>query len=171
MAFKRKDPQALFGTSGFTVTKTLFEGPALSFLPDIYQDERARRWAVAYHGAVPAIFSYDDVLDAQLIEDGSLDISAVEDKKTLFKQIVTNPARVSRAGAGADGSMCPGLTLKISVRSSQADNGVAELSIPIITHPVRTSSLAYKQLVQFGSELKGEFLAMRSPSSQGGSPR
>ena len=98
MAFRRKDPQSLFGSSGFSVTKTLFEAPALSFLPDVYQDSSSGKWAVAYHGASPVIFNYGDVVDAMLIEDASLDIHEVEDKKGLFKQIVKNPARVFNGG-------------------------------------------------------------------------
>ncbi len=121
MAFRRKDPQSLFGSSGFSVTKTLFEAPALSFLPDVYQDSSSGKWAVAYHGASPVIFNYGDVVDAMLIEDASLDIHEVEDKKGLFKQIVKNPARVSRAAAGADGSMCPGLTLRVTTGSNRVD--------------------------------------------------
>ena len=63
MAFRRKDPQSLFGSSGFSVTKTLFEAPALSFLPDVYQDSSSGKWAVAYHGASPVIFNYGDVVE------------------------------------------------------------------------------------------------------------
>ena len=161
MAFRRKDPQALFGTSGFSITSTLFEAPAFSFLPDIYQDATSKKWAVSYHGASPVIFDFADVIDAVLVEDGSLDVRAVEDKRGLFKQVVKNPARVSKAAAGADGSMCPGLTLRITTNSNRVDDGVGELLIPIITRPVRTSSLTYKQLVEFGANLRSEFIAMR----------
>ena len=41
--FKRKDPQDLFGSTDFTVTNTIFEGPALSLLPSIFQDSQNRR--------------------------------------------------------------------------------------------------------------------------------
>lgn len=166
MAFRRKDPQSLFGSSGFSVTKTLFEAPALSFLPDVYQDSSSGKWAVAYHGASPVIFNYGDVVDAMLIEDASLDIHEVEDKKGLFKQIVKNPARVSRAAAGADGSMCPGLTLRVTADSNRVDGGAGELLIPIITRPVRTSSLVYRQLLEFGVNLKSEFIAMRDAAAR-----
>lgn len=166
MAFRRKDPQSLFGSSGFSVTKTLFEAPALSFLPDVYQDSSSGKWAVAYHGASPVIFNYGDVVDAMLIEDASLDIHEVEDKKGLFKQIVKNPARVSRAAAGADGSMCPGLTLRVTTGSNRVDGGVGELLVPIITRPVRTSSLVYRQLLEFGVNLKSEFIAMRDAAAR-----
>lgn len=165
MAAKHKDPQDLFAGSDFVVTKTLFEAPALSFLPNIFQDEKSRRWAVAFPGAVPAIFAYGDLLTAELVEEASIDIKQIDDKKTLFKQILTNPGRVSRAGAGADGRMSPGMTLRLSVESGRADDGVAELAIPIITRPVRKSSFTYRQLVRFGENLRDEFLAMRDAAA------
>ena len=97
--FKRKDPQDLFGSTDFTVTNTIFEGPALSLLPSIFQDSQNRRWAVVYRGAEPALFDYADVIDCLLVEDGSIDVKAEQNKKELFEQILANPARVSRASA------------------------------------------------------------------------
>lgn len=166
MTARRKNPQDLFRDSDFRVTKTLYKAPALSFLPDIFQDESSLRWAIAFHGTNPAVFRYIDLLSAELIEDEPIDIERVKDKKSLFKQIIANPGRVSRAGAGADGRMSPNVTLRLSVRSAQAKGGIAELAIPIITRPIRKSSLTYKQLMRFGIELRNEFITMRDAATR-----
>lgn len=159
--FRRKDPQDLFGSTDFTVTDTIFEGPALSLLPSIFQDSRSKRWAVVYRGAEPALFDYADVIDCLLVEDGSIDVKAEENKKELFEQILANPARVSRASAGASEDMCAGVSLVIRARSDAAEQGEAQLVIPVITRPARKTSATYKHLLQYGRDMRDAFLAMR----------
>lgn len=159
--FKRKDPQDLFGSTDFTVTNTIFEGPALSLLPSIFQDSQNRRWAVVYRGAEPALFDYADVIDCLLVEDGSIDVKAEQNKKELFEQILANPARVSRASAGANEDMCAGVSLVIRARSAATEQGEAQLVIPVITRPVRKTSATYKHLLQYGRDMRDAFLAMR----------
>lgn len=166
--FKRKDPQDLFDAAVFTVTDTIFEGPALSLLPSIFQDGRNKRWAVVYRGAEPAIFDYADVIDCLLVEDGSIDIKAEENKKELFEQILANPARVSRASAGAGEDMCAGISLVIQARSQAAEQGEAQLVLPVITRPVRKTSATYKHLLQYGRDLRDAFLAMKDEAGEQG---
>lgn len=165
--FKRKNPQDLFGSTDFIVTDTIFEGPALSLLPSIFQDSQNKRWAVVYRGAEPAIFEFADVVDCLLVEDGSIDVKAEENKKELFEQILANPARVSRASAGASEDMCAGVSLVIRARSQAAEQGEAQLIIPVITRPVRKTSATYKHLLQYGRDMRDTFLAMREQAAVG----
>ncbi|MBY4797866.1 hypothetical protein K6V98_05815 [Collinsella sp. AGMB00827] len=162
----KRDLGAIFKPYGFTITKTLFEAPVLSPLPNIYQDDTSQHWAALYRGSDPIIFAYSDITNVDLIEVRTQNNETALDDKSLFKRILVNPLLASRANLEADQSMCPGITLRISVASDHPEEQPIHMSIPIITRPVRKSSVTYKRLERFGSNLKDAFTNMQELGSK-----
>lgn len=161
--FTKKEPQRLFDEYDFTVTKTIFDPPALSLLPAIYQDEISGCWSVRYRGAEPSIFAYADVLDCRIVEKG-VDSGAKElTPRERLAQIISNPARASRANA-ARRNLSPGLGVVVAVRTKE---GVAKLEIPIGGQGLSRDSALYNRMLQLAANLKSEFDAMANSAMVG----
>ncbi len=157
--FGKKDPQKLFEGHDFTVTKTLFNPPRLTFLPGVYMDEPARRWAVKHPNAEPSFFSFDDVVDCQIVEDdGTKELQELEGAK-LAERVLINPAEVSRANA-AKRDQCLGMAVVVAVRTP--DDEVATLQLPVVTKPVSRKTGMYQRVLEYAEALKHEFDAMRA---------
>lgn len=149
--FKRKAPQAAFEGSGFTITKILYRAPPLSIIPSVYQDEKTRRWAVRFPGQEPAIFSYDDLMGAEIVErQPDEDLANVSNRRLAF-EILKNPNAVSSAHAAKRG-VCLGISVVVWVRVAGGE--VAHLELPIATESQKRSSLGYKRSQGFAKELK-----------------
>lgn len=152
---KSTDVNVLAG-KGFTVTKVLLDPPRMSLLPAIYLDEPARRWAVRFPGAQPAVFDFADVLEAHVVEveDGS---SASQSDRERAWQIISNPARVSRANAARKGFSF-GVGVVVAVET--AGKGRSYLQIPVFMGERKRTSSSFQKVAGVAQALADEFASM-----------
>ncbi len=160
--FAKADPQHDFDAYGFTVSDVLFDPPRLTFLPSIYQDAQARRWAVKYRGAEPAFFDYADVLDAQVVESGDAEQDDAPTRSERAQQIFINPAKATRQAA-AKHNMCIGMGVCVMVKT-EADEP-SRLEIPVMTSEAKRGSGLYRSYRALAENLRDGFLAMKESDS------
>lgn len=160
--FGKDDPQRIFDAYGFTVSDVLLDPPRLTFLPSIYQDASAHRWAVKYRGAGPVIFDYADVLDAQVVEAGDAEAEERPAKREMAQRILLNPAKATRQAA-AKHNMCLGMGVCLMVKT-EADE-VSKLEIPVMTNEVKRRSALYGSYRALADKLCDAFLAMKAADS------
>lgn len=91
---KARRLQKLFEGTDFMATKVLFEAPPLTVAPHVYVDESTRRWAVRLPGSSPSIFSYEDVLAAQIVEAQPPAQEEASGGQRL-RSLLANPARAA----------------------------------------------------------------------------
>lgn len=156
--FKKANPQDAFEPYGFTITETVLDPPRMTFLPAIYRDADACRWAVKYRGAEPSIFSYGDILECEVVESGDVEEAEAVDKRDMAQQIIANPARAARINA-AKRNMCLGMGVIVAVRTGKDE--VAKLQIPIMTGEVKRESPLYRRYRTAAEELQETFESMR----------
>lgn len=156
--FGKRNPQDIFAPYGFTVTKTVLDPPRFTFLPAIYQDDSSRKWAVKYRGADPAIFSYADVLECEVVESGNVDEANAVDKREMAQQIIANPSRAARINA-AKRNMCLGMGVVVMVQTGKDET--SRLEIPIMTGEVKRESSMYRRYRAAAEELQRVFESMR----------
>lgn len=156
--FGKTNPQEIFAPYGFTVSEIVLDPPRFTFLPAIYQDDSSRRWAVKYRGAEPAIFSYADVLECEVVESGSVDDANAINKREMAQQIIANPSRAARINA-AKRNMCLGMGVTVMVRTGKDET--SRLEIPIMTGEVKRESSIYRRYRAVAEELRQVFESMK----------
>ena len=152
-----KDPQRHFEGMSFTVTRTLFDPPALSMLPAVYVDDGAQLWAVRLPSARPRILRFSDIVRAEVVEDdGEQDRQRLAEagRKRLAKTLL-NPNAISKANAAKKGRRGFGLGVAVAVRNSDAP-----IQITFVTRAIRKDSAAYAQLHAAAESLRLEFEEM-----------
>lgn len=164
--FGKRDVASELEKRGFHVTATLFDPPALSMLPSIYQDLPARMWAVRYPGAEPVTFSFDDILECEIVEAKPRgDAGEGQSGSALLQQILSNPARVSRENAARKGSVCLGLGVVVAVRTPAGE--ISQLQIPVLTREMKRDTRAFAQMRELAERIKAEFDGMVAQQGEG----
>lgn len=161
--FKKSNPQDDFEGTGFTVTRTLLDPPRLSFLPALYQDEPARRWAVKYRSADPTFFSYADVLGCEIVEMGELVENREMTRPELAQEIIANPSRAAKRNADKH-DVSVGVGVIVAVRMPHG--GMKPLQIPVFTGELKRSSAMFARVQDLAGEIRDEFLSMKETGNE-----
>lgn len=159
--FGSRNPQKLFEGTDFRVTRALLEAPRMAPLPSVYIDESSKRWAVKMPVAPPAVFSYGDIVECDVVETGGEDDEAEIERHEFAQEIIKNPARAARRNASRKG-YCLGIGVAVAVRS---DDGVSVLQLPLSTQELKRTSSLYRRLREGAEEIRSEFLSLRDQAS------
>ena len=153
MAFFKNKDLKLLEAQGFITSETLFKAPGLALLPSLYVDEKNKKIAVKLPNGEPQIFSFEDLLEAAIVEDTS---APVADSQEYKDAVFARPGVANRANAAAK-DHCLGLAVVLKFKHQTSS---ANLPIPFITQTCPRSSVFYTKSLENAHALVARLSAL-----------